>query len=176
VQYAGEAAEAPLRPLGAAVLHGMLAQVVSASVNAVNALSTARERGITVVQERVAGAQDYASLVTVTVSGQGGDVVVAGTIFGGRYARIVRVNRYDLEAVPEGNIILCENDDAPGVVGNIGTVLGAAGVNIARISLARDEGGGGAVSLINVDSQPADEVLTRLRALPHVREVRRIRL
>jgi hypothetical protein len=62
------------------------------------------------------------------------------------------------------------------VVGNIGTVLGAAGVNIARISLARDEGGGGAVSLINVDSQPADEVLTRLRALPHVREVRRIRL
>jgi L-serine deaminase len=88
----------------------------------------------------------------------------------------VRVNRFHLEAVPEGNIILCENDDAPGVVGNIGTTLGAAGVNIARISLARDESGGAAVSLINVDSQPADEVLTRLRALPHVREVRRIRL
>jgi D-3-phosphoglycerate dehydrogenase/(S)-sulfolactate dehydrogenase len=176
VQYAGDAAEAPLRPLAAAVLHGVLAQVVSDPVNAVNALATARERGITVVQERVAGALDYANLVTVTVSGQGGDVVVAGTIFGGRHARIVRVKRFDLEAVPEGNIILCENDDAPGVVGNIGTVLGAAGVNIARISLARDEGGGGAVSLINVDSQPADEVLTRLRALPHVREVRRIRL
>lgn len=174
--YAGEAAEAPLKPLAAAVLHGLLSQVVESPVNPVNALSLARERGITVVQERAAGVQDYATLVTVTVSGQGEDVVVAGTVFGGRHARIVRVNRFDLEAVPEGNIILCENDDAPGVVGNIGTTLGSAGVNIARISLARDEGGGGAVSLINVDSQPTDDVLTRLRALPHVREVRRIRL
>jgi L-serine deaminase len=158
------------------VLKGLLAQVETAPVNAVNAPALARERGIAVVEEQAAGPQDYASLVSVTVSGQGGEAVVAGTVFGDRHPRIVRVNRFRLEAVPEGNIILCENDDAPGVVGNIGTTLGAAGVNIARISLARDESGGAAVSLINVDSQPADEVLTRLRALPHVREVRRIRL
>src|SRR5512137_1763749 len=176
VEFAGDAGEAPQRPLTAAVLKGLLAQVETVPVNAVNAPAMAHDRGIAVVEERAAGPRDYASLVTVTVSGQGGEASVAGTVFGLRQPRIVRVNRFALEAVPEGHIILCENDDAPGVVGNIGSTLGAAGVNIARISLARDEVGGGAVSLISVDSQPGDEVLTRLRALPHVREVRRIRL
>jgi D-3-phosphoglycerate dehydrogenase/(S)-sulfolactate dehydrogenase len=102
--------------------------------------------------------------------------VVAGTVFGHREARIVRVNQFRLEAVPEGNIILCVNDDSPGVVGNIGTALGSAGVNIARISLSRDDSGTAAVSLINVDSEPSAAVLDALRALPHIRDVRRIRL
>ena len=101
---------------------------------------------------------------------------MAGTVFGRRDPRIVRVNQFRLEAVPEGNIILCVNDDSPGVVGNIGTALGAAGVNIARISLSRDAAGAAAVSLLNVDSEPSPAVLDTLRAIPHVREVRRIRL
>jgi D-3-phosphoglycerate dehydrogenase/(S)-sulfolactate dehydrogenase len=176
VSFAGDVAEAPPRPLTAAVLKGLLSHVETQPVNDVSAPGIARDRGITVREEQVAGQQDYASLVTVAVSGQGGETVVAGTVFGRRDARIVRVNQFHLEAVPEGNIILCVNDDSPGVVGNIGTSLGAAGVNIARVSLSRDEAGAAAVSLLNVDSEPSGAVLDALRAIPHVREVRRIRL
>jgi D-3-phosphoglycerate dehydrogenase/(S)-sulfolactate dehydrogenase len=99
---------------------------------------------------------------------------VAGTVYGKREARIVRVDGFRLEAVPEGNIIMCENDDAPGVVGNLGTALGKAGVNIARISLSRLEDKSRAFAFLNVDSQPSVEFLDGLRKLPHVRVVRAI--
>jgi D-3-phosphoglycerate dehydrogenase/(S)-sulfolactate dehydrogenase len=150
--------------------------VETAPVNEVSAPGIARDRGIAVLEERAAGHQDYASLVTVSVGAAGGEATVAGTVFGHRDARIVRVNQFHLEAVPEGHIILCVNDDSPGVVGNIGTSLGAAGVNIAGISLSRDSTGAAAVSLLNVDSEPPSAVLDALRSIPHVREVRRIRL
>ena len=176
VTFAGEVADAPQRLLTSSVLKGLLSTVEASPVNEVSAPGIARDRGIAVLEERAAGLQDYASLVTVVVGGAGGEAVVAGTVFGHRDARIVRVNQFRLEAVPEGNIILCVNDDAPGVVGNLGTALGAAGVNIARISLSRDDSGSAAVSLLNVDSEPKPEVLEALRALPHVRDVRRIRL
>ncbi|HQR29988.1 MAG TPA: phosphoglycerate dehydrogenase [Anaeromyxobacteraceae bacterium] len=175
VTYAGEVSEGPQRLLTAAVLKGMLSTVETQPVNEVSAPGIARDRGISVLEERAAGHQDYASLVTVSVGGSAGEAVVAGTVFGHRDARIVRLDRFRLEAVPEGHLILCVNDDAPGVVGNIGTSLGAAGVNIARISLSRDDGGA-AASLINVDSEPSPAVLEALRGLPHVRDVRRIRL
>ncbi len=176
VSCAGDVAEAPARPLTAAVLKGLLSHVEARPVNEVSAPGIARERGIAVREEQTAGQQDYASLVTVTVIGQAGEAVVAGTVFGRGDPRIVRVNQFRLDAVPEGNIILCVNDDSPGVVGHIGTVLGAAGVNIARISLSRAAAGAAAVSLLNVDSEPSPVVLDTLRAIPHVREVRRIRL
>ncbi len=176
VSFAGDVAEAPQRPISAAVLKGMLSHFEDAPVNEVNAPAMARERGIAVAEERAAGSQDYVSLLSVAVRGEGGEAVVSGTVFGKKDARIVRVNQFRLEAVPEGHIILCVNDDSPGVVGNIGATLGAGGVNIARISLARADDRSAAVSLINVDSEPPAEVLDRLRRLPHVREARRIRL
>jgi D-3-phosphoglycerate dehydrogenase/(S)-sulfolactate dehydrogenase len=176
VTFAGEVADAPQRLLTSAVLKGLLSTVETAPVNEVSAPGVARDRGIAVLEERAAGHQDYASLVTVSVGGAGGEAVVAGTVFGHRDARIVRVNQFHLEAVPEGHIILCVNDDSPGVVGNVGTALGKAGVNIAGISLSRDVAGAAAASLLNVDSEPKPEVLDTLRALPHVRDVRRIRL
>ncbi|HEY6099695.1 MAG TPA: ACT domain-containing protein, partial [Anaeromyxobacter sp.] len=70
----------------------------------------------------------------------------------------------------------CENDDAPGVVGNLGTALAAAGVNIARISLSRLDDRSGAFSFLNVDSAPEPRVLEQLRRLPHVRTVKAIHL
>src|SRR5512137_238544 len=176
VSCAGDVAEAPPRPLTAAVLKGLLSHVEARPVNEVSAPGIARERGITVREEQAAGPQDYASLVTVSVAGPGAEAVVAGTVFGRGDPRIVRVNQFRLDAVPAGNIILCVNDDSPGVVGHIGTALGAAGVNIARISLSRDAAGAAAVSILNVDSEPSNPVLETLRAIPHVREVRRIRL
>ena len=145
-------------------------------VNEVSAPAVARERGLALREERVAEPQDYASLLTVTVKGQGGEAVVAGTVYGRSEARLVRVGAFRLEAVPAGHVILCENDDAPGVVGNLGTTLGAAGVNIARISLSRSDDRSRAFAFLIVDEVPGEAVLARVRALPHVRSVRAIAL
>ena len=89
---------------------------------------------------------------------------------------MVRVGAFRLEAVPEGTVLLCENDDAPGVVGNLGTTLGADGVNIARISLSRTDDRTRAFAFLNIDSTPTAELLARIKALPHVRTVKVITL
>ncbi len=177
VEFAGELAEAPQRPVTAQVLSGILRHFLDVPVNEVSAPVVARERGIRVREERTAEAHDYVAVLTVTARSQGGETaVVSGSVFGKQEARVVRMNQFRIEAVPEGEIILCENDDSPGVVGNVGSVLGAAGVNIARISLSREAEGRGAFSLINVDSKPGPELLEKLRKLPHMRAVRHISL
>jgi D-3-phosphoglycerate dehydrogenase/(S)-sulfolactate dehydrogenase len=176
VDVAGELASVPLRPLAARVLVGLLRHFLETPVNEVNAPAIARDRGIAVRESRSAEPHDYASLVTVTVRGPRGETQVSGTVYGKRDARIVRVNAFRLEAVPDGHVILCENDDAPGVVGNLGTTLGGAGVNIARISLSRLEDRSGAFAFLNVDSPPTAEILEKVRRLPHVRSVRAIQL
>jgi D-3-phosphoglycerate dehydrogenase/(S)-sulfolactate dehydrogenase len=176
VEVAGELADVPMRPLAARALVGLLRHFLDTPVNDVNALAIAKERGIHVREIRSAESHDWASLVTVTVRGAAGETSVAGTVYGKRDARIVRVGGFRVEAVPEGHVIVCENDDAPGVVGNIGTALGAAGVNIARISLSRLDDRSGAFSFLNVDQAPSAEVLEALHRLPHVRTVRAIRL
>jgi D-3-phosphoglycerate dehydrogenase len=175
VELAGELAKAPTRPLVAQVLKGILQHALEEPVNEVSAPLIAKERGLAVREERVDQPHDFVSLLTVELRGDAGQAVVAGTVFGRREQRVVRVNQFRVEAIPQGELILCENDDAPGVVGNIGATLGAAGVNIARISLAREDDRSAAFSLINVDSAPGAELLERLRALPHVRWVKALR-
>jgi (S)-sulfolactate dehydrogenase len=175
VELAGELADVPHRPIISQVLKGILKHIVMEPVNEVSAPALAKERGLAVREERIAESHDFASLLTVELKGDDGGAVVAGTVFGRREQRVVRVNQFRLEAVPEGHIIVFENDDAPGVVGNLGTTLGQAGVNIARISLARDDDRSAAFSLVNVDSSPSAELLERLRRLPHVRWVKALK-
>jgi D-3-phosphoglycerate dehydrogenase/(S)-sulfolactate dehydrogenase len=172
VEVSGELAAVPMRPLAARALVGLLRHFLDTPVNEVNAAAIAKDRGIAVREVRSAEPHDWASLVTVRIHGQSGETVVAGTVYGKREARIVRVNAFRVEAVPEGHVVVVENDDAPGVVGNLGQALAAAGVNIALISLSRLGDRSGAFSFLNVDEQPAPSVLDRLRALPHVRSVR----
>jgi D-3-phosphoglycerate dehydrogenase / 2-oxoglutarate reductase len=176
VEVAGELASVPMRPIAARALVGLLRVYLETPVNDVNALAIAKDRGIAVREVRSAEPHDYASLVTVTARGQGGEAQVSGTVYGKRDARIVAVDGFRVEAVPEGHVIICENDDAPGVVGNLGTTLGAAGVNIARISLSRREDRSRAFAFLNVDSAPGPELLEQVRRLPHVRAVRALHL
>jgi D-3-phosphoglycerate dehydrogenase/(S)-sulfolactate dehydrogenase len=176
VEVAGELAAAPTRPLASRALAGLLRGFLDVPVNEVNAAAVARERGIALREVRSAEPQDYASLLTVTLRGPGGEVRVGGTVYGRADARVVRVGDFRVEGVPEGPAILCENEDRPGVVGNLGTALGADGVNIARISLSRRDDRGIAFSFINVDRAPGPALLDRLRALPHVRWLKAIAL
>ena len=177
IAYAGEVAEHPSAPLTAAVLKGVLGTFLAEPVNEVSAPALARERGLSVQEVKTSETPDFASLITVRLRcGKEVTTAVSGTIVGKREPRLVRVDKFELEAVPEGAILVMHNNDKPGVIGNVGRTLGEAQVNIAQFALARDRRSGEAIALVNVDTPAPPEVLDRLRRLPNVRSVHQVTL
>jgi D-3-phosphoglycerate dehydrogenase len=133
----------------------------------VNAPIIAQEHGIKVIESKSSRATDFASTVTTRVSGCV-ERLIAGAIFHGNQPRIVRVDDFMLEAIPEGPTILLHNHDRPGVVGHVGNCLGEAGINISRMQLALAPDRAEAAMLVNVDQMPDDDVMEKLRELPHM--------
>jgi D-3-phosphoglycerate dehydrogenase len=175
IAYAGEVSQHPSAPLTAAVLKGVLGTFLAEPVNEVSAPALARERGLSIQEVKTSETPDFASLISVRLRcGKDASTSVAGTIVGKREPRLVRVQKFELEAVPEGAILVMHNDDKPGVIGNVGRTLGEAQVNIAQFALARDRKSGEALALVNVDSVAGAEVLERLRKLPNVRNVQQV--
>lgn len=166
IEYAGEVAELRVAPITIAVLKGLL-ESVTERVNMVNAPVIAREHGIKVIESKSSRSTDYASTVTTRVRGVV-DRLIAGAVFHGVQPRIVRIDDFILEAIPEGYALLVHNHDRPGVVGQVGTILGEEGVNISRMQLALQRERGEAAMLVNVDARPAESVMERLRNLPNV--------
>jgi D-3-phosphoglycerate dehydrogenase len=169
IEYAGEVAAYDVKAVTLSVLRGLLNRVLESSVvNYVNAPALARERGIKVVESRTSQSKGFSNLVTVSVSTVQGPSVVAGAIFGQRVVRLVRINDFFLDADPEGYILMLHNRDVPGVVGSVGTLLGEAKINIARLELGREHIGGMAISLIHVDEPIPPATMERLRQQPNI--------
>lgn len=159
-----------LRPaVTVAALKGALSLFLGEAVNYVNAERVAKERGLAVVRATHSEPTNYPQLIGVSVSGSGGNAVLAGTLFD-RDLRVVSVGGFHLEFRPHGRLLVLVNRDVPGVVGKLGNALGAAGINIADIHLARrDEAE--AMAVIKVDQVPGEGVLETLRAIPEVKRV-----
>ncbi len=176
VEYAGDVCELDVQPITLAVLKGLLEPWVGERVNYVNAPSIAQQRGIRLIESKSAEQEDFVSLLTVRVRSRDCESRVSGTLFGRTQPRIVRVDDFLLEAIPEGATLLIENRDTPGVIGRVGTTLGDAGINIPRMQLGLAPGGTRALQLLNVDPAPERAVLDALRALPGVESVQLIDL
>ena len=174
VEYAGDVAELKVAPITIAVLKGILSPVRE-GVNLVNASHVAQQLGIKVIESKVARSTDFASQVTVRVSGVV-DRVVAGAVFHGDQPRVVRIDDFMLEAIPEGFTLLIHNHDTSGVVGHVGTALGNAGINISRMQLALHESRGEACMLVNIDQNPGEKVLSALRNADHMIAVQLLEL
>jgi D-3-phosphoglycerate dehydrogenase len=159
-------------PVSVAVLKGVLTPFLGEAVNYVNAERIAGGRGIETVRSTHSGPGEYPQLVNVTLSGGGRSIELGGTLFGDRDPRVVRFEGYRLEFRPEGNLLVLENRDVPGVVGKVGTALAAADVNIADIHLARR--GRHALAVLRLDQEPTDAVVRQLEALPEVESARRV--
>lgn len=166
VEYAGDVADFDVAPITIACLKGVLESATD-RVNMVNAPLIAQERGIKVVESKASRPQDFASAITVRL---GGDVnrLIAGAVFHGGQPRIVRIDDFMMEAIPEGPTLLVQNQDQPGVVGTVGTLLGEAGINISRMQLALVRERNEAAMLVNIDESPGEEVLERIRNVPFV--------
>jgi D-3-phosphoglycerate dehydrogenase len=168
VEYRGDVTQYNVAPLTIAVLKGLLSPVLESAVNYVNAPVMAKERGIKIVESKGEEAGDFASSITVKAKNGKENLEIEGAIFGAKYPRIVRVNSFYLEAVPEGYILILQNKDVPGVVGAVGTILGNNGINIAGMELGRSEKGGNAISFTHVDEPVSKKPLEELRALSQI--------
>ncbi|HET8676653.1 MAG TPA: phosphoglycerate dehydrogenase [Blastocatellia bacterium] len=175
IEYSGEVTEHDVKPITQAVLAGLLGPVIE-RVNMVNASIVAEERGIKVTESLSRRARDFASLIRVRAITSAGESEVAGALFGRREGRIVRINGFNLEAIPKGHVIFLFNRDAPGVLGSIATYIGDQRVNISRLYLGRKKIGENAVAVIQIDQPLGESALDGLAALNGVISVKQIEL
>ena len=157
-----------------AATKGLLSPVLSGGLSYVNALTLAAERGITVEEGRSSEVTAFSGLLRLTLHTDRERLTAAGTLITADRPRLVEVDGVPIEASPSGHLLFFRNQDVPGVVGKIGTILGRARVNIAGIHLGRSEEGGKAVSIINVDIPVPQEALAEIRALPEILLVRAV--
>jgi D-3-phosphoglycerate dehydrogenase len=174
IEAEGAAAELNMKPITGAVLAGFM-RIHSDTVNMVNAPFLAKERGLDVREIRHDRETDYHTLLRVSATTSAGDRPVVGTLFANSAPRLVEIFGIRVEAELEGEMIYIVNEDTPGFIGRLGTLLGEEGVNIGTFSLGRREAGGEAVALVSVDSHIGPELVQRLQALPGVKTVKPLR-
>jgi|UniRef100_A0A7V6DQA7 D-3-phosphoglycerate dehydrogenase len=168
VAYIGEVSKLDTKPLTHSILKGMLFPVLGDEVNYVNAPAVAEQRGITVSEEKIAAVEDFTSLIRLTVRAGMEENSVAGTIFGKYEPRLVQINKFRLEAIPEGHMLFIYNTDRPGVIGAIGSTIGSHGINIARMTVGQEKERGQNIILLTTDTPVTPECLQAVRELPHV--------
>jgi len=166
IAYEGLCGELNCRPLTAVVLQGLLSPQME-DVNMVNAPSIAKERDIRVSEVRSDEAGAFQTLITLTVTTETQTRSIAGTLFN-EEPRMVKIKGIPIDAKLGPNMIYITNEDKPGIIGAVGSILGDAGVNIATFHLGRSAQGGDAIALIEIDGAPEPGLLEKITALPHV--------
>jgi D-3-phosphoglycerate dehydrogenase len=168
IEYIGEVSKLDITPLRHSILRGLLYPVMRDEVNYVNAPSLAKARGIHLTESTIESAEDFTTLIRLTVKSGNQQNVLSGTIFGKYEPRLVRINEFRLEAIPEGHLLFIYNTDKPGVIGAIGTTIGKHDINIARMQVGQEKERGQNVILLTTDTPITSECLAEVRALPHV--------
>ncbi len=187
VRYYGELAAEDNQLLGSAVLEGVLSAILSSGgVTPVNARTIAAERGIELVESRSTRARNYTSLISVKLHTDAGERWVEGTVFANGSLRLVLIDGVAVESPLEGTLLVIRNNDQPGVIGDVGTLLGRHGVNIANFALGRDPEClvNCAIGVVKVDEHPdngpaatvTDQVLAEIQKIPNIISVWRVRL
>ncbi len=171
VEYEGQAAGLNIKPLTSIILQGLLGPLLD-SVNMVNAPVVAKERGIDVMESINDKADDYQTLIRVTVTTEQRSRDIAGTLYGDNSPRIVSIKGINMEAELGPHMLYVTNQDKPGFIGSLGTLLGGADVNIATFHLGRHTAVGEAIALIEIDSELTPETLQQVQSLPHVAQVK----
>ncbi len=168
IEYEGHVTSLNTRPLTAIALKGLLGPLM-ASVNMVNAPVVAKERNIEVSEVKHERECDYQTLMRITVDMGGTTRDIAGTLFADQHPRIVQIKGTTVEAEVAPHMLYVTNQDKPGLIGALGTILGDAGLNIATFNLGRSDQG--AICLVAIDDPVPASVLDAVRAIPQVKRV-----
>ena len=167
VRFAGQVAALKAEPILSGVVSAAL-RTQLATVNAVNATSLAKDRGIKITEERTETSPNFGSTLTVTLETSEGSLSVTGALFGGE-PRIVRMGDVRLEASVAPCMLFVENEDKPGFIAGLGEVLRDANLNVATFNLGRHGEGGNAMALIALDCTEAEPPLEQIRALSQIK-------
>lgn len=170
VRLFGRVAELDSRPITAEALVGLLSRRMTGRVNRVNAGHLAKSQGIEVRESRTENARDFVSLVEICAITGDKSITVAGTLLGERHARLVRIDDYDVEAVPEGHFLFTRHHDQPGVVGALGGILGRENINISGMHVGVGESSGTAIALVSISAPLSASALAEIRALPPIEQ------
>jgi len=176
VEYRGEASQLNTAPVNIALLKGFLTPILEETVNFVNAPIITKERGIEVKEMKSPDGGDYQSMIILRVKADRKEHRLSGTLLGRTDPRIVRIDDFAVEIVPEGTMLFMYNNDRPGVIGNIGSYLGKCNINIARMHFGREREGGMAISVVNIDSPISESQLEDLKKMPNILSVKVVEL
>jgi D-3-phosphoglycerate dehydrogenase len=172
VEYSGEVATLSIAPLTIGVLKGLLTPIMENPVNYVNAPVVAKERGIEVKEVKSTDAGDFTSLIRVKVEAGKATHQVAGTLYHKKDARVVEIDSFKVEVVPEGHMLFIHNVDRPGVIGMVGQVLGENNINIVRMQCALEKRGGNALLIIGSDTVFPAAVLDKIKSSSNILSVK----
>ncbi len=174
IEYQGHVTTLNTRPLNAAILAALFRPNL-AGVNMVNAPQIAKSRGITISETRTEHCEDFHTAMKVTVTTASGDRSITGTLFAGREPRIMDIEGVPVEAALSPDMLFVRNDDTPGLIGALGTLLGDAKINIADFRLGRVPNAATAVALVSIDGAVPDDVFAKIAALKQVRQAKRLK-
>lgn len=173
VEYHGTVTEINTKPLTAMLIASLLKPQLD-TVNMVNAPTVAESRGISISETHVGSSKDWRSVIVVKIKTEERERSVAGTLFTGKEPRIVEIEGVRIEAELSPNMLFIRNEDKPGLVGSLGTILGNAGQNIADFRLGRQPEGETAVCLVSMDEPLSDDLFNEVANLPQIRSVKRL--
>jgi D-3-phosphoglycerate dehydrogenase len=169
--YRGDAAAKPTKLITAAFTAGLLETRLDDSVNIINAPKFAMDRGIEIVEQTSSQKGDFSTLLKVDLHTDKQVYTAAGTLFGNQYLRLVQLGSHHLDAYLDGVMLLFNHRDLPGLIGFIGTIFGKHQVNIAQMTVGRQQPGGEAIAVLNLDSPPTEEALHEVRTHPAISHV-----
>jgi D-3-phosphoglycerate dehydrogenase len=176
VRYYGDLTEINTHLICSSIMVGVLKPILTERITLVNALSTARERGIHFLETQSTRARSYNNLISVKLKTDTGEEWIEGTVLHKNHLHLVSLYGIDVDAPLTGDMLIIRNLDTPGVIGRIGTILGNREINIANFALGRSEEARAAVGIVNVDSEIPVGLLREIQALPQVRLARVVRL
>ncbi len=176
ITYSGELANQEVAPITTAVIKGFLDTVLQEMVNYVNASLLARNRGINVVQKQAGEESDYANLITVKAASDKEEINISGTIFGRIDPRIVSIDGYHVDAVPEGYMLYVPHIDKPRIIGPVGNLIGTHNINISAMQVGRLKVGGKAIMLLSVDAPVPEDTMAEIAKIDGVLSVKNVSL
>ncbi len=172
----GRAAELDTHAIAVEALVGVLGNQLSVPVNSVNACHLAQRQGINLVESRSEDAQDYVSLLTITGTFEDNNIRIAGTLLGERHPRLVGIDDFEIEAIPEGFLLITRHQDRPGVIGALGDILGKGNINITNMHVGSGTDNQQAMAVIDISSGLSDELLSKICSIDAVTTVFQVSL
>lgn len=176
INYSGEITQYDLNPLTMSLVKGMLSPILKETVNFINAVSLAKERGIRIKESKTSKEEEFVNLVQLEIKTDKETRVVCGTLSANKQPRIVKIDDYYVEVSPMGEMVMIQNWDRPGIIGNLGTLFGKHNINIAAMTFGREKAGGKAITILNVDAAVSAGIMDKIKKIDNILAVKVIRL